>query len=126
MNIEAVALDPKLFDELVMTYAKAADGIGCERGSFLYEEISRGLTMVLIQLAGWRTMDSAPRDGEPFLAYIGEPPHGDMMTVFDDDPSKDAVNHCWHRIDGMAYHVDAPRYWAPLPPPPVTYELSQL
>jgi hypothetical protein len=39
-------ITPKQMDVLILAYAKAADGIGCERGSCLYDEIARGLTAV--------------------------------------------------------------------------------
>jgi hypothetical protein len=63
-------------------------------------------------------MESAPRDGTDFLAYLGEAPTGDQVVIFYDTPNDDAPTHCWHRCDGLAYHQDLPTAWKPLGPPP--------
>ncbi len=69
-------------------------------------------------MSDWRSMDSAPKTGEDILVYIGEPPNGQQMVVFYDEPDADAPNHCWHRADGLAYHRDAPTFWQWLQPDP--------
>jgi hypothetical protein len=43
-------------DSLIMAYAKAVAGIGCDRGSDFYDEIARGLTAILPKL--WRPAET--------------------------------------------------------------------
>jgi len=82
-----------------------------------YDELKDKYNKITIALSGhvvgWRTMDSAPRDGTPFLAWESE----------DRGPFK-----CWWYFDwphDEAYWTDYadsepdPKYWAPIPAPPV-------
>jgi len=78
---------------------------------------------ILLDRGLWSPMDSAPKDGSDFLAYLGEPPNGDYSVIYYSEPSADAPSHCWHKMDGLAYHRDLPTAWRPLPePPPVIAE----
>lgn len=67
-------------------------------------------------MSNWQPIETAPKDGTDFLMCHAET--GDMMVVFYDEPSAEAPDHCWHRMDGLAYHRDLPTHWMPLPEPP--------
>lgn len=121
----SAALDPKALDELVMIYAQAADGIGCERGSFLYDEIARGLTMVLLKLAGWRMIDTAPRDGRYVLIaardiYSNNDPGGPKWKPVlswwcnEGTTRSKALSNRWA---GIGTHWNA-EFWMPIPDMP--------
>jgi len=71
---------------------------------------------------GWRTIDSAPRDGQPFIAFG---PKGIFETWWD---CVDGGGHpengpelYWWVSDDTEYcdgPYDAPTHWMPLPPEP--------
>ncbi len=86
-----------------------------ERDLNLHRDYARAALQAALSgyVVGWRTMDSAPRDGTPFLAWESE----------DRGPFK-----CWWYFDwphDEAYWTDYadsepdPKYWAPIPAPPV-------
>lgn len=58
---------------------------------------------------GWRTMDTAPRDGTRFHGWF--PAHGSIPGCVADV----SWHHgCWHHP-----HFVEPTHWRPLPAPPV-------
>jgi hypothetical protein len=61
-DAELSGMTVEQIDNLVMTYAKAADVIGCERGSHLYDEITRGLEAVFMRMQLWSPIETAPKD----------------------------------------------------------------
>jgi hypothetical protein len=64
--------------------------------------------------AEWRAIDSAPKDGDDFLA--GDAETGVMLVVsFDDEATS---MHCWATLDGLGYHRNFFTHWMPLPTPP--------
>lgn len=70
----------------------------------------------------WQPIETAPKDGTEILVYI---PRDTQMVVFFDEPLPDAGAHCWHRVDGLAYHRDLPTHWKPLDSPPQVRTLEQ-
>lgn len=73
-------------------------------------------------MSEWRTMETAPRDGKPFLAF--QPEQEDpyfreaMMAVMEwHNPSRRFV---MSHVDGREYEqeIEYPTYWRPLPEPP--------
>jgi hypothetical protein len=63
-----------------------------------------------IHLLPWQPIETAPRDGSDFLAFL----RGMMVVVFyENNPI-----HPWQTADGIGYHKDAPTHWLPLPEPP--------
>lgn len=77
---------------------------------------------ILLDRGLWSSMDSAPKDGSDFLAYLGPSPNGDYAVIFYGEPSADTPSHCWNKMDGLAYHRDLPTAWRPLPEPPLVIE----
>jgi hypothetical protein len=65
---------------------------------------------------GWRTIESAPKDGSDFLVCLW----GTTMAVVSyKAPENNAIPaYCWYTLDGPSYHRDAPTHWQPLPSPP--------
>lgn len=60
-------------------------------------------------MSGWRTIDSAPKDGTRFLVYGGGGP--ERIGYFDEvGQFRTAVGRA----------RNAPKLWHPLPPPPET------
>lgn len=63
---------------------------------------------------GWSTIDSAPKDGDDFLAISEE--NGFAQVVYWDDERGD--DWVWTVADGVTYHKNVFTHWMPLPPPP--------
>lgn len=64
----------------------------------------------------WLPIETAPRDGDQFLAY--GPELG--WQVVDYDPSEKHPDWVWAVMDGATYHRDGFTHWMPLPDPPET------
>jgi hypothetical protein len=89
------------------------------------EAQSRGITylkplveiiLLTAEQAGWRPIESAPKDGTDILiAVVGM---NEMYVVFyDDEPQH--PDYVWMTADGPGYHRDLPTHWRPLPDPPL-------
>lgn len=71
--------------------------------------------------SGWRPIETAPRDGTPFLAWCeGTSPINGLKRSYWglchwDDKGRDVFVHYW---DGDPAPDFPPLYWMPLPPPP--------
>jgi len=68
------------------------------------------------EAAQWRTIDSAPKDGTPILAYeSGEPPCVVVATYRVNGGRTHLVwmSCCYEMAD-----LQVPTHWRPLPPPP--------
>ena len=73
--------------------------------------------------AGWQTMDSAPRDGTPFLATVRvftvttpgtrSHTHDDTHLIYCDDETGEIHNDC-----EQGWRLEDYEFWMPLPPPP--------
>lgn len=70
--------------------------------------------------AQWHTIDSAPRDGTPFLARGGVHHGWPFPAKFDfPDPLLMAADYCWiNLITGHRLPEHCLTHWMPLPPPP--------
>jgi len=62
---------------------------------------------------GWKTINSAPKDGRPILVWDGLLA---MQIVEWDASGKDGYN--WSDRGGSFFHVEEFTHWMPLPQPP--------
>lgn len=65
-------------------------------------------------MSEWRTIDSAPKDGQMILLYA---PSESWPTTFVGYYSEDDGKPAWTDIDGTWLEL-ACTHWQPLPPPP--------
>lgn len=74
------------------------------------------------KLAGWRPIESAPKDGTPVVALgnnFGDPSRGHHVEIV----VYDAEDECWHRQTkrkraSSTEALDYLTHWQPLPAPP--------
>lgn len=64
---------------------------------------------------GWQPIETAPRDGDEFLAYGPDP---EMQQVVFYDPCKEYPDWIWAVVDGSTRHGKAFTHWRPLLAPP--------
>ena len=64
----------------------------------------------------WQPIESAPKDGTDFLAWM----FGNSMMVIHYNPvGSKSDEHPWLTADGQTgYHKNAPTHWRVLPEPP--------
>lgn len=66
---------------------------------------------------GWRTMDSAPKDGQALLAVV----QGQVRLVAFSKPPHVAIMGFYIADQGPAkFNLCRPVYWRPIPAPPTT------
>ena len=79
----------------------------------------------------WMEIESAPKDGEIFLAAHADYEDGNMQVVYFDESTGPGIRAsdghvyegkewCWHVVDGNHSHRDAFTHWMPLPAAPLS------
>ena len=75
------------------------------------------------QFGTWYPIETAPKDGNDFLACTDDFSLTMLVVAFDDSADPDFP---WGTLDGPNYHLTVFSHWMPLPPPPPVISQSAL
>lgn len=81
----------------------------------LSDKISDAIARQHIAKGEWQPIDSAPKDGTQFIAYMAYDEGAEIDVIFWSQSRKDFP---WHFVAGGAAAENIPTHWMPLPKPP--------